>query len=218
MVGCDDGFDYLDEFYFYKTEIQNAKTLEELEKLESDTGFIAEESSLTDLINERKKELGYKRYGIIWRELKEPKTVKRAEAAAKRKREEAKKRAAEEEAKRKAEDDAKKRREEAEAKKRTAEEEATRKAEDDAKRKAEEERKEKEGEKKERDDLDKTNDLLKGLDDDGNRKKADELDKINRNPVPSNFDIPSSPNPGPNPGGSNIDPGYSPDPGYSSYP
>ena len=88
MVGCD----YLDEYYYYKDEIQNAKTLEELEKIESRTGFIAEESSLTDLINKRKKELGYKRYGIIWRELKEPKTVKRAEAAAKRKREEAKKR------------------------------------------------------------------------------------------------------------------------------
>ena len=120
-------------------------------------------------------------------------------------------------AKLKKEAEDKKRREEAEAKKRAAEEEAKRKADDDAKRTAEEERKEKEGEKKERDDLDKTNDLLKGLNDDGNRKKSDELDKINLNPVPTYFDLPQNPS-SPDPGGTNIDPGYSPDPGYSSYP
>ena len=84
-----------DQVRAHRAALQNpATTLEEVEQIESKTVgmLISSRESLTDLINERKKELGYKRYGIIWRELKEPKTVKRAEAAAKRKREEAKKR------------------------------------------------------------------------------------------------------------------------------
>ena len=93
MVGC------VSQEYanFLKNAIENAKTLEEIEEIEAKyskehrSGRQALAANY-ELIDKRKKELGFKRYGIIWRELKEPKTVKRAEAAAKRKREEAKKR------------------------------------------------------------------------------------------------------------------------------
>ena len=233
LVGC----------YPRMDEIKNAKTPQELDKLEEECcdWYDYDAKEKYKLIDTRREEMkrGYYRNETEqerWhriemermermekdrqREYLEEQDRKARENYEKKAREDSKRftkqqeakkqRAAEEEAKRKKEAEDKKRREEA----RAAEEEEKRKAEEGANPKAEREEKE----RNETDDLDDVNNLLKGLNENGDGKKNDELDKINRNPVPTYFDIPSSPNPGPNPGGSNIDPGYSPDPGYSSYP